>query len=79
MSMLRLETFNNSFAGTKGELYACNRLQNVYLDSINNKIRYNYCPDPITENIECYYATGDIVTFTEEDELIYVGNVYVCQ
>lgn len=60
-------------AGEKGELLVSNRLQNVYKDQKNNQSRYLYIPDPITDNIECFYRTGDIVEISDQNELIFVG------
>ncbi|MBD1556831.1 AMP-binding protein [Vibrio sp. S9_S30] len=59
--------------GEKGELLVSNRLQNVYKDQKNNQSRYLYIPDPLTDNIECFYRTGDIVEISNENELIFVG------
>ncbi|CCN73662.1 non-ribosomal peptide synthetase [Vibrio nigripulchritudo] len=59
--------------GEKGELLVSNRLQNVYKDQKNNQSRYIYIPDPVTDNIECFYRTGDIVEITPNGELVFVG------
>ena len=59
--------------GEKGELYVTNRMHNVYQDSKNNSLRYFYGPDLVSDNIECFYATGDIVSITENEDLVYVG------
>ncbi|AUI87994.1 hypothetical protein BS333_16560 [Vibrio azureus] len=59
--------------GEQGELFISNRLQNVYLDPKKNQNSYLYLPDPITNNIECFYRTGDIVTISKTHDLEFVG------